>query len=196
VIFLAVAAVVFAVNLVPAFAPPTWAILVLFRLHAHVGVAALVAIGALAAAAGRLTLASTTRALRGRLPARRLDRLEAVRRRLVGHRSRAIAVLALFVLSPLPSAQLFVAAGLLDVPLLPATAAFFVGRVVSYAGYVGAASLVDRSYGSIATDALRSPWGLTAQALLTIAVAALPFLPWPRHAAPTRGAPRTDRRSP
>ena len=179
-IYLAVAAVVFAVNLVPAFAPPTWAILVLFRLHAHVPAAALVAIGAMAASTGRLTLASATRTLRKRLPSHRVDRLEAVRARLLRRRSHTIAILVLFVLSPLPSAQLFVAAGLLDVPLIPATAAFFAGRVVSYAGYVGAAALVDRSYGDVATDALRSPLGLAVQIVLTVAVAALPFAPWPR----------------
>lgn len=177
-IFFAVAAVVFAVNLVPAFAPPTWAILVLFRLHAHVGVAPLVAIGAVAASSGRLTLAAVARRLRGRLPQRRIDRLEDVRERLLRRRASRFAVLALFVLSPLPSAQLFVAAGLLDVPLLSTTAAFFAGRVVSYAGYVGAAALVDRSYGDIATAALRSPWGLAIQVGLTLVVAALPFAPW------------------
>ena len=177
-IFVAVAAVVFAVNLVPAFAPPTWAILVLFRLHAHVGVVPLVAIGALSASSGRFTLASVARRLRDRLPPHRVDRLEVVRERLLRRRASAIAVLALFVLSPLPSAQLFVAAGLLEVPLLPATVAFFAGRVVSYAGYVTAAALVDRSYGDIATDALRSPWGLALQVVLTLGVAALPFAPW------------------
>jgi hypothetical protein len=37
-----------------------------------------------------------------------------------------------------------VAAGVLSVPLLPLTVAFFAGRVVSYSLYVGAASALSR----------------------------------------------------
>lgn len=48
--------------------------------------------------------------------------------------------MGLFALSPLPSAQLFVAAGLVDAPLVPLIAAFFAGRLVSYTIYVTAAS--------------------------------------------------------
>ena len=40
--YLVVAAVVFAVNLLPAFGPPTWAVLVFFRLHSDVNAVALV----------------------------------------------------------------------------------------------------------------------------------------------------------
>jgi uncharacterized membrane protein YdjX (TVP38/TMEM64 family) len=179
VVYLAVAAVVFVVNLIPAFGPPTWAVLVLFKLNTHVPAVPLVLTGAVAAASGRYTLARGARAVGGRLPARRRARLEHLRDRLVRHRAGALAGLALFAFSPVPSAQLFLAAGLLDVALVPATAAFFAGRLVSYAGYVGAATLVDRSYGDVATDALRSPWGITVQVVFTLAVAALPFVPWP-----------------
>ena len=42
------------------------------------------------------------------------------------NRAGSIAGLALFALSPLPSAQLFIAAGVTGVRLLPLTAAFFV----------------------------------------------------------------------
>ena len=41
--FLAIAAVVFGVNLLPAFGPPTWAVLVFFRLHDHANPVLLVA---------------------------------------------------------------------------------------------------------------------------------------------------------
>jgi uncharacterized membrane protein YdjX (TVP38/TMEM64 family) len=57
--------------------------------------------------------------------------------------------LALFALSPLPSAQLFVAAGLVDASLLPLTAAFFAGRIVGYTLYVTAASAAKASLGTI-----------------------------------------------
>ena len=176
--YLAVAGVVFGVNLLPAFGPPTWAVLVLFRLNTDADVVPLVLVGATSAACGRLVLATAARRVGARLPGHRQARLAGLRERLLRHRARSLLGLSLFVLSPVPSAQLFVAAGLLHVPLLAATAAFFSGRLVSYSGYVTAAHLVERSFGEVATQALRSPWGIAIQVLFTAAVVALPFLPW------------------
>ncbi len=51
---LLVVGVIFAINLLPALGPPTWSVLVLFRLHEHVSAPLLVALGALAAGTGRL----------------------------------------------------------------------------------------------------------------------------------------------
>ena len=76
-------------------------------------------------------LAGGTRRLRPRFSSERLDSLAAAEEALTASRSRAVTGLALFALSPLPSAQLFVVAGLLQVPLLPLTGAFFGGRLVA-----------------------------------------------------------------
>lgn len=58
---LAVIGIVFAINLLPAFGPPTWALLVFARFRWHdIPPAALIAVGALAATAGRLILAVGT----------------------------------------------------------------------------------------------------------------------------------------
>lgn len=174
--FVVAALVVFGVNLIPAFAPPTWAVLVLFRLNSDLPVVPLVVVGAVAAASGRFVLATATRALRRRLSAERTARLESWRQEILKRRAGVIAGLALFAVSPLPSGQLFVGAGLIDVPLVPCTLAFFSGRIVSYAVYVGGASLVARSYGDVATDALRSPSGIALQLVFTLAVALVPFV--------------------
>ena len=64
---------VFAVNLLPAFAPPTWAVLVFFKLEYDVPVVPMVIGGALCAASGRLVLAHACRRLRGRLSADRRE---------------------------------------------------------------------------------------------------------------------------
>ncbi|MFI2207864.1 hypothetical protein ACH47Z_46015 [Streptomyces sp. NPDC020192] len=47
--------------------------------------------------------------------------------------------------SPLPSAQLFMAAGLANVPLLPLCGAFLIGRTVSYTLYVTAATAAEET---------------------------------------------------
>jgi uncharacterized membrane protein YdjX (TVP38/TMEM64 family) len=178
--YLLAVACIFAVNLLPAFGPPTWAVLVFFRLNSELAAVPLVLLGALAAASGRLLLAATSRRFRSRFSQRRLESLEAAEDALVGSRGKAIAGLGLFALSPVPSAQLFVAAGLLSVPLAPLTAAFFAGRLVSYSLYVGAASAAKESLGSVLTDAFASPLGVALQVLMLVGLVGLVRVDWAR----------------
>lgn len=173
-------AVVFAVNLLPAFGPPTWAALVFFKLTYDLPAVPLILFGALAAALGRLTLAAVTRHFRGRLPADRRANLASAQEALVGTRGRAFAGLGLFALSPIPSAQLFVAAGLLTVPLVPLTVAFFAGRLVSYAIYVTAASAASRSLGDVFQKAVASPLGIVLQLAMLALLVALYRVDWAR----------------
>jgi uncharacterized membrane protein YdjX (TVP38/TMEM64 family) len=129
--------------------------------------------GALAAAAGRFLLANGARRLRPRLSTARIEHLDRAQRAASANRPRAAAGLGLFALSPVPSGQLFVAAGLMTVPLLPLTAAFFAGRLVSYSIYVAAATVAERSLGSVLLDALTSPLGLALQIAMVVGLAAL-----------------------
>ncbi|HET7508194.1 MAG TPA: hypothetical protein VFJ53_07525 [Solirubrobacterales bacterium] len=166
-------AVVFAVNLLPAFGPPTWAVLVFFSLDFDLPAVPLVLGGALAAASGRFVLANGARRLRPRLSAARLARLDRAQAALGADRRRTAAGLGLFALSPVPSGQLFVAAGLMTVPLAPLTVAFFCGRLVSYSIYVGAASIAEKSLGDIVLDALTSPLGMALQVAMLVGLAVL-----------------------
>jgi hypothetical protein len=165
--------VVFAVNLLPAFGPPTWALLVFFSLDFDLPGAPLVLGGALAAASGRFALAHGARRLRPRLSAGRLASLDRAQAAVSENRARTAAGLGLFALSPVPSGQLFVAAGLMTVPLLPLTAAFFAGRLVSYSIYVSVAAIAERNLGSLALDALTSPLGMGIQVAMLIVLALL-----------------------
>lgn len=178
--YLALVGVVFGVNILPAFGPPTWSVLVFFRLQSHIPAVPLVLIGALAAASGRLVLAFASRRFRAHLSAKRLESLAAARDALAGGRKRAIAGLGLFALSPLPSSQLFIAAGLVAVPILPLTAAFFAGRLVSYSIYVTAASAVKHSFGSALTGAFTSPLGIALQIVMLGGLVALMRIDWAR----------------
>jgi membrane protein YqaA with SNARE-associated domain len=181
--YLAMAAVVFAVNLLPAFGPPTWAVLVLFHLTRDLAPVPLVLVGALAAATGRLVLAMGTRRLKPWLPQRYVANAESAGRLVTERRRAAITGLALFAISPLPSAQLFEAAGLAGVRLVPLTAAFFVGRLVSYSIYVaGAAALKETNLGQLVADSLRSPWGIAVEVLLLAGLVLLGRVDWSRFA--------------
>lgn len=185
-----VAAAVFGVNLLPAFGPPTWAVLVLFSLHGQHSTPTLVLVGAVAAAGGRLLLAEGTRHLGDRLPEKHRKNLQAAGDLVTRRRRRSLAFLALFAVSPLPSAQLFEAAGLMSVRLLPLTAAFFVGRMVSYSLYVGGASaLSSTDTGRVLLRNLTSPWSLAFEIAMLAALVLLARLDWTRLAGGRRQTP-------
>jgi uncharacterized membrane protein YdjX (TVP38/TMEM64 family) len=180
--YLVAFACIFGVNLLPAFGPPTWAVLVFFKLNSDLAAVPLVLGGAVSAASGRMVLARASRRLRGRFSPGRLESLAVARHAIAGDRRKELGGLALFALSPVPSAQLFVAAGLLEVRLLALTAAFFAGRLVSYSVYVGGASLAKHSLEHTLTGAFTSWWGITLQVLMLAGLIALVRVDWAARA--------------
>jgi uncharacterized membrane protein YdjX (TVP38/TMEM64 family) len=183
-------ACIFAVNLLPAFGPPTWAVLVFFKLEYDLPMFPMVLGGALCAASGRLALAHGSRRFRHRLSTERREHLDAAAAVLTADRRRSAGALGLFALSPVPSAQLFVAAGLLDVRLLRLTAAFFAGRLISYTTYVSGAALARNSLDDVLGDAFASPVGIGLQIAMLLAIVALLRIDWTsrfaRHQTRTR----------
>lgn len=178
-VYLAVAiAAIFATNLLPAFGPPTWALLVFFKFNGDLPLVPLVVLGAVASSTGRYLLARASHRFRGRFSAERVEHLEDARVLLTGHKAAAAGGLGLFVLSPLPSAQLFVAAGLVGVALVPLTLAFFLGRLVSYSLYLGGATLAYDSVGDALTDSFTSTTGVLVQLALIAGVVALVESDW------------------
>jgi hypothetical protein len=61
----------------------------------------------------------------------------------------------------------------MTVPLLPLTAAFFAGRLVSYSIYVSVATIAEKNLGDLALNALTSPLGIALQLLMLVALALL-----------------------
>ena len=165
----------------PAFGPPTWSIIVLYGFNSDLPVPAIVGTGAVAAALGRFCLAHGTRLLRHWISDKTKANLAAAREALKKDRRRGMLALGLFALSPVPSAQLFEAAGLTGVRLLPFTLAFFAGRLVSYSIYAGSAQAVEHlTLGQTFRDALTSPLGIGLQVIMLAALVALAKVDWAR----------------
>ena len=103
--------------------------------------------------------------------------------RLLERRKRhTVLALALFALSPVPSAQLFEAAGLAGIRLLPFTAAFFVGRLVSYSIYAATAKGIERtSLGATFEQSLTSPTGLAIQLVMLLLLVILTQVDWEKR---------------
>ena len=173
-------ALVFAVNVLPAFGPPTWTVLVYFRVAVGVPIPPLVVCGAAAAAMGRLVLALLFRRLGSHLPERRRVSLDALGATLSGSRGGLLAALVFFAVSPVPSSSVFEAVGLARVRLGPLVAAFLAGRLVSYSVYLVAASTVSHQIGSILEEGVASPRALIAGLLGLAGVGAMVLVDWVR----------------
>jgi membrane protein YqaA with SNARE-associated domain len=172
--------VVFAINLLPAFGPPTFAVLIFFRFrYGEVPVVGLIIGGALAAATGRFLLARAFRAFGRKLPAKRTESLEVLGRLLGQSRRGLVSSFIFFAVAPVPSAQMFEAAGLARIRLAPLLGAFFVGRLVSYSFYVGAASAAHKSVARLFRQGFTSPLAIATQLIALVLLVAIVRVDWP-----------------
>jgi uncharacterized membrane protein YdjX (TVP38/TMEM64 family) len=167
-------------NLVPAFAPPTWAILVFFTMKHELNPVGLVMLGVVSATTGRTILAMSFRKMRAWLPKGYVANMENLGTFIVKNSKRAMGLVALFFLSPISSAQLFEAAGIIkEIKLKPLLLAFAGGRLVSYSIYVsGATALKATSLGAIFKREITSPVAIIVQVLFVLALVALGNVKW------------------
>jgi membrane protein YqaA with SNARE-associated domain len=175
-------AVTFAINVAPALMPPTWSVLAYFLARYELPLLPLAVAGALASSAGRWVLALGSRRWGPRfLSQERCRRLERLGE-WIAAKSRLAAPLAVLAYSfgPIPSNQVFIAAGIARVPLLPIVGAFFVGRVVSYAILAGAASKVVDKLEDVFVGHLTSPSALALEALAVLLLVAMVRVDWLR----------------
>lgn len=180
--YLILFAIVLGINLMPAFGPPTWSIIVLYGINTQLPLLMIVLIGASAAALGRFLLATCFRLLGGHVSKKTKCNLSAARDAFESNRRGGMMALALFALSPVPSAQLFEAAGLTGVRLLGFTTAFFVGRLISYTIYgLSAQTIKHSSFGEAFTAGLTSPIGLGLQLLMIAALVTLTRIDWQKR---------------
>jgi membrane protein YqaA with SNARE-associated domain len=181
------AGLVFGINLLPAFAPPTWVVLVFYKLNTELDSFAIVAIGVSSSAAGRYILALVTRAIRTKLKPEYVKNLEHLESRIGRGKKSLVLYFLFFAIAPIPSAQLFEAAALMGTPLLPITGAFMIGRAISYSTYViGASTVKSHAMGTALVDSLKSPWGISIQILCIIALYLLVKIDWSKHLAKKR----------
>ncbi|MFC3096971.1 hypothetical protein [Alteraurantiacibacter palmitatis] len=184
--YLILFAVVFAINLLPAFGPPTWSVIVLFGINSNLPLAGLVPVAALASSTGRYLLALGFRKFAGSLSEKTRANLAAARAAFERQKHGGLLALVFFAVSPLPSAQQFGAVGLAGVRILPFTLAFFAGRLVSYTFYAGSAQylVAHTSLGEAFRDTLTSPISIAVQMAMLAALVALAKVDWVKMFGP------------
>ena len=172
--------IIFAENLMPAFGPPTWLVLVYLTLGFGLEPIPLIVMAVITAAVAHWIMAHAFRKLRPRLPKSYVRNMTNLGSKITKRGSTMWGLLILFLWSPLSSAQLFVAAGLMpQIKILPLTLAFAVGRIFTYSTYVfGAQKFADTDLGTALINEMTSPIAIALQLLLVIGLVALGMIRW------------------
>jgi membrane protein DedA with SNARE-associated domain len=149
--------VVFGLNIIPAFAPPTWMVFsyIGFR-YVTVNVALLAVIGAAAATLGRIILAKMARIVVRQkfMSDSSRSNIDSIHEYLEPRRKLTSGIFLFYAFTPFPSNYLFIAYGLTTMQLRKIAAPFFIGRSISYSFWGLTASSVARRITLESTDAL------------------------------------------
>lgn len=138
-------AVIFLLNVMPAFAPPTWTVMSFIGLAIpSADLIWLPVIAAVAATCGRTLLAKLSRVLvRQRILSERTrGNVDTIRLGIEKRPALALSTFLAYAFSPLPSNYLFIAYGLTSLSIAFLALPFFVGRLLSYVFWIRTASAV------------------------------------------------------
>ena len=171
------------INSIPAFAPPTWAILIFFMINFDLNPPLLVLLVVLSATTGRAFLAWYFRKFAHLVPKKFAKNMDYAGRYVESGSLRKYTLLGLFLISPISSAQLFEAAGLMkSIRIKPLLAAFAVGRTISYSTYLTGASFVsDSTIGELVMRELKSPWAIGTQIVMILGLVGLGQINWAKR---------------
>lgn len=128
---------IFIINVIPAFMPPTWMLLSFVGFNFHLSGYALIILSIFAAVAstsGRTVLALlSSKLIKNKiLSTRAITNVDFIKQHLENKKVFTFGFFLLFAFSPFPSGPLFLAYGLTGLKLKIAAIPFFLGRMTSY----------------------------------------------------------------
>lgn len=180
---LALAALVYLLNLVPVFAPPTWMALALIGMNfPGTNAWAIALTGALAATAGRLTLAALSHAIvrRKLLSEAQRANVDVIRLELSKRPRMTAGAFLAYAFSPLPSNLLFIAYGLTGLPRRQVALPFFVGRLCSYSFFIFTGQALGKRFNEAPVDGAYFAGGyfIISQFLILVALWLFTRIDW------------------
>jgi hypothetical protein len=146
-------ALIYVLNVIPAFAPPTWLTVAFIGLTIpEIEAWRLVPVAASAATLGRLSLAKLSRRIvrQNFLSEAVRQNIDAIKHGLEKRVKLTFGLFLLYAFGPLPSNYLFIAYGLTTLRLTAIAAPFFIGRSCSYGVTLTTASAVAKHRPEIA----------------------------------------------
>ena len=187
-------AVVFLMNLVPYFMPPTWAVVTFFLIAFSLPVWPLAIGCAFASTAGRCGLYYLSARLGRQLLSDQKQRNVAALGNWLNQRPgwRGVVDVLIYSLGPIPSNDLFIAAGLSGAKLWLVALGFLTGRMVSYPLLALAAKGANDQLGGILTRQWHDPKWLALELLSIAGIWLFSRIDWARvlhMPVPPRTAP-------
>jgi hypothetical protein len=173
-------ALVFLINVVPAFMPSTWMLLAFFRIRYGLPLLALGIGGALISACGRFALAKGSGIFSRRFARGKASDLRELGAFLNDHRRHTGVAVFAYTLTPLPSNNLFIAAGMVGVELLWVLAGFLGGRLIIDNVLVWTTDRAFAHFGNIFAGTFQSWQAVLLQMLSLLSIVVLYRLPWAR----------------
>lgn len=136
---------IFVINVIPAFMPPTWILLSFVGFNFHLtnfALAVLAVLAAVASSGGRAVLALLSeKILRNKIISETTRKnMDVLKENIIKRKNLTRGFFLFYAFSPFPSGQLFLAYGLTDLKLSLAIIPFFLGRLASYLFWVFASS--------------------------------------------------------
>jgi membrane protein DedA with SNARE-associated domain len=145
---------IFAINVVPAFMPPTWIILSFFYVNNNLLFLPTIILGVIAATSGRIVLALISKYwFKKVLPTGFYSNYQYLGKYLKGHTKLTLPIVFGYAFSPISSNSLFIMAGLSDLNLKLIAASFFIGRLISYSFWITASHQLSNRLDTIFTGA-------------------------------------------
>ena len=143
----------FLINIVPAFAPPSWLFLSIHKIgNPQQSVFLIAALGVLGSVLGWAVMYFYSSKLRRFLPKKYLRNADYFRKFAEKQKLGFFAASFLFSLGPLPSNFIFISSGISKIKLLPVLAGFALGRFISYSILVYASFGVMRFFQGFGVD--------------------------------------------
>ncbi len=168
----------FVINLVPAFMPSTWMILACFYIRFDLPLLPLTIGGALASALGRLMLARGSTWFKHRFLHGRESGLHELGGFLNEHRNVLAGTVFLYALTPLPTNNLFIAAGMVEVNMVQVLLGFAASRILANTFWVWTTNSAFEHIGELFKGAVGSWAAIVLELMGVVSVALLYFLPW------------------
>jgi len=176
--YLAAMALVLAVNALPAFMPATWMVLAFFRIKFGLPLLALAIGGSIVAAVGRWALAKASGAYSRRFMKKQDSDLRVLGEFLDEHRQHVGLTTFAYTLTPLPSNNLFIAAGMVGIQLTWVFIGFLSGRLIANSILVWTTDKAFRHFEDVLKTGFNSWEAIVFQSLSVGSIVLLAFVPW------------------
>lgn len=179
-IILACLTIVFIINLVPAFMPASWMVMSFFYIEFEPPLLILTVLGAIVSGLGRLVLARESVFVKRRFMHGHAQDLDDLGQFLKSRGPWLTATTFIYSLLPLPTNNLFVAAGLAEVRMLAVIVGFWAARIPADTFFVWSSDQIFSSLGDVFRGAFGSWLAIAFQLLGVTSVILLYRLPWAR----------------